>query len=139
MRILGFLVCLLATASVSATEIDDVEGLRDAINTHNSALLSGDGSEVAKTVLFPHVQFYPDGRVVVTDDETDLPSLGDEQPQWRISGTKLVSREVGTAIVRVSFERLDGTDVGAGLWCFNLESEGWRIYWRHYLGMDANQ
>ena len=88
MRILG-LVCLLATASVSASEIDDVEGLRDAINTHNSALLSGDGSEVAKTVLFPHVQFYPDGRVVVTNDETDLPSLGDKQPQWRISGLEV--------------------------------------------------
>ena len=134
-----FATCLLVSASVSATEIDTVEGLRAAIDAHNSALLSGDRSQVAKTVLFPHVQFYPDGRVVVTQEESDLPNLGDEQPQWRITDTTLVSHEAESAIVRVSFERLDGTDVGAGLWCYMLKDGNWLIYWRHYLGADANK
>ena len=140
MRYVCFLVsCLIASTNVSAGEIDTVDGLSAAINSHNSALLSGDRTKVAGTVIFPHVQFYPDGRVVVTNKESDLPNLGDEQPQWRISGTSLVSNEVDTAIVRVSFEQLDGTDRGAGLWCYSLKDGEWLIQWRHYLGPDANK
>ena len=130
---------LFASMTVFAAEIDSVEGLRAAINSHNTALLSGNRTKVAQTVMFPHVQFYPGGRTVITQQESDLPNLGDKQPQWRISGTSLVSQEVGTAIVRVSFERLDGTDAGAGLWCYTLKDGEWLIYWRHYLGPDANK
>ena len=71
------LVCLSVSASVFAGEIDDVEGLRLAISTHNAALLSGERTQVSKTVVFPHVQFYPDGRVVVTQQESDLPDQGE--------------------------------------------------------------
>ena len=131
---------LFISLSVAAAEIDDVEGLREAINTHNSALLSGDRTQVAKTVVFPHVQFYPDGRVVVTQEESELPNQGEDQTQWRITDTSLVTHENNMAIVRVSFElAADGSDIGAGLWCYTLRDGAWLIYWRHYLGQDANQ
>ena len=131
--------CLCISTSVLAGEIDTVDGLRAAISSHNSALLSGDRTRVAQTVMFPHVQFYPDGRMEVMKQESDIPNPGDEQLQWRISNTSLVSKEIDTTIVRISFERLDGTDGGAGLWCYTLNDGEWLIQWRHYLGPNANR
>ena len=135
------LVCLVASFSIQATEIDDIEGLRAAINAHESALLSGDASRISETVLYPHVQFYRDGRVVNLQKPEDLPFRSEAQRQWRVSNSSLVMYEPGVAIVRTSFERTEDTEVasvGAGLWCFTRVEGEWRIVWRHYLGPDAD-
>ena len=124
------------------TEIADVEGLREAIQRHEAALLSGDNSKISSTVAFPHVQFLPDGRVEVYQRPTDLPDRGEASPEWRVSNSSLVGYEKDLAIVRASFEgtgQREGADIGAGLWCFSLRDGEWLVNWRHYIGLNANQ
>jgi hypothetical protein len=140
--IFALITLALFASSAHSSDISEIEGLSAAITAHNTALLSGDRNEVANTVMFPHVQFYPDGRTVVNKELSDLTSEGDEQLQWRIAGISLVTYENSMAIVRVSFEGVGenaGQDYGAGLWCFMIDKDTWKLYWRHYLGQDANR
>lgn len=126
---------------VYADPIDDVAGLRAAVNAHEAALLSGDNAEISATVVFPHVQFYPDGRVVQIQEPSDLPNRSEAQRQWRVSDVTLVAHDTEVAIVRASFERTGSgasSGAGAGLWCFIRRDGAWLVYWRHYLGRDAN-
>ena len=130
-------LCFVSCLSVYASEIDDIEGLRGAVDAHEAALLSGDSNKISETVLYPHVQFYPDGRVVQIGQPGDLPFRSEAQRQWRVSDAVLVMHEPGTAIVRTTFE-FNGNTGGAGLWCFRLSGGEWRVYWRHYLGQGAD-
>jgi hypothetical protein len=137
-----FLVGLLVGAPAVASDVGDVEGLEAAVKGHEAALLSGDVDEVAATVMFPHVQFYPDGRVVVYDDASDFPDSDQSDREWRVTGMTLVSHEGNQAIVRAAFERTganEGDDLGAGLWCFTRVDGAWLINWRHYLGVEGGQ
>ena len=135
------LVCMATSVFSYADGIDEVEGLRAAIDAHEAALLSGDNTKISSTVRYPHVQFYPDGRVMQFQEQADLPPRRESQGRWRVSDTTLVMYEPGIAIVRASFERIgdeESAGLGAGLWCYVLSEGEWRIYWRHYLGRDTN-
>jgi hypothetical protein len=125
----------------SGADVSEIEGLRDAVDRHEAALLSGDKSRLSETVLFPHVQFYPDGRAAVIEDRADLAEAGESPAEWRVSDRVLVTHENDLAIVRASFEGTGeraGADLGAGLWCFTLRGGAWLVSWRHFLGPNAN-
>ncbi len=132
---------ILATSLPAFAEgIDDIDGLRAAVDQHNAALLTYDAAQIAETVWFPHVQFMPDGRAATLASESDLAQ--GSNTSWEITDASLVSSEKDLAIVRMSFvgagERA-GQDLGAGLWCFTRREGQWRVSWRHYLGVDANK
>jgi hypothetical protein len=132
------LVGLFVAVPATASDVDSVEGLKAAVEGHEAALLSGDVDRIAETVMFPHVQFYPDGRVVVNGDVSDIPERDASARAWQAVGMTLVSHEGNQAIVRVTFKQTGpdaGTDLGAGLWCFTRVDGKWLINWRHYLGL----
>ncbi len=133
---------LLFAAPALASTIAEIEGLQAAIDGHEVALKSNDRAQVSETVMFPHVQFMPDGQLRVNGAAADLRESTEAQLQWRATESMLVSHENDIAIVRVAFEGTgpnEGTDLGAGLWCFTRVEGQWRITWRHYLGVNANE
>lgn len=135
------LVSLLVAVPVTASDVESVDGLKAAVEAHEAALLSRDVGKLAATVTFPHVQFYPDGRVVVNGDVSDIADLEASAREWRATGMTLVTHGGNQAIVRVSFEGTGsnaGTDFGAGLWCFTRVDGKWLVIWRHYLGVESD-
>ena len=135
-------ICLMLAVPAFASTIAEIEGLQEAIDGHEAALKSNDKAQVSETVLFPHVQFMPDGQLRVNEAAADLREPTEAQLQWRATESMLVSHENDIAIVRVAFEGTgpnEGTDLGAGLWCFTRVEGQWRITWRHYLGVDVNK
>ena len=140
MKYVWLFVAAVLIHAPAVASVDEVEGLAAAVVEHETALKARDPDRLAATVLFPHVQFYPDGRVVVMADQSDFREADDEQLAWRVTGTSLVSHEGNQAIVRATFESTGanaGNDLGAGLWCFTLVDGEWLVNWRHYLGVAA--
>ena len=136
MRMLWLLTTLL-TAPIFAAELSDIPGLEEAVRSHDNALIAKDRLALQETVVFPHVQFFPDGRINRFQKPDDLPDLKSRPRDWRVRDIELVSHQTGVAIVWVTFEATGdraGQCCGQGWWGFVNRDGKWLILWRQYIG-----